>query len=1151
MLNNRTLFSWTIGVILARCFMAFSLQSCEGGTEQVGTEATGNFGAETSCADGRARVSGTWVLLVADPLLRETDDSTRDRNAPHQRRISGVYPHLAATSRSYTECGIGAVVPWMGKLWYVSYVAHIVGEGVGLYEIDRDLAIRRRPESIVGTHAGRIVHRESQQLFLGTYVIDRVGQVRVIDGLKNERITAFARHLFEPAEKVYAQAMEGKLYEVDVNTLQVTPVIDLGREILGIEGRPHFKGAYTSQGRLVVANNTYDRSDADAGHGGGRLAEWDGTSWRVVQKTAYCDVTTAAGLWAIPEDPGPLWASGWDRSSVILSVLANGTWSHYRLPKASQTHDHAWCTEWPRINRLLPGLCLMDMHGMFFKLKEDFGPGRARIDPWVAHLRIVPDFCMWEGQLVLSGNQNSAMHFGPLDKGHPRHRTGGQPQSNLWFGSIDELATWGEVHGWGATPMVQPAKVDAHQEIPPVSDPLLVAGYRNRSLFLLWEEAERFSRCGGQFPVEVCPPELWGLSRVTVPRGDMNRPGVGYSFSVNQPVRVYLAVHDRGMPEIPPPWKPSGWHLRWRHGDVYTDTVYVAEFSSGTIVIPEHTGKNERGHYGVPHLCFVAPLKGDGPPLKIVNVSKDVEVVIEQPAAVLSPTEKIHIVVEADRDGSGQFAPMYQVVVAPGQSVWWSLPDEEPVRWVRLRASRPAPVVLALCATPGYEPARRKSDRFAGVAEAERPAGFVAAAALPLAESLWLHAFEEDAGGRYPLGLFRVNPDMDLTPAKIARNAETLKDDEPPQVAWNRQMIGTVLSIGPYLVNDRGEVRRIQNLPQTVLVATVRHPSGPQRCFLMDELGVLYEVDIASAKVVDQLDICVALGLEPGQILFRAGHQIGTRLIAAGVSTDGQSGILVEGEGSTWRVLDTRPFFEVCNLGSMSEEVVAIGWDRASALWMVRGVDGSWELLRFPKQSTAYEREFRFYRPRIREVETERVLLDCHGFFYEVSGLPYARSIVPICAHGRLLSDFASFRGLLVLTGAWRDAATSENLWVYDPIRIWYGKTDDLWQLPEPHGSGGPWLRSAVRPGEPSDPFVIYGFRRKEIRLSHTLNAAVRFTVEVDPTVTRRFWVPVASILVPPGADVVHELPAGLSAHWLRVTADQRCLATAQLRLGP
>ena len=79
--------------------------------------------------------------------------------------ISGIYPHLAAfnsvvqddgqTFGSGGECGIGAVVPWAGKLWMLTYPPHCpTGSTDKLYAIDEQLNLKIRPESVGGTHAG-------------------------------------------------------------------------------------------------------------------------------------------------------------------------------------------------------------------------------------------------------------------------------------------------------------------------------------------------------------------------------------------------------------------------------------------------------------------------------------------------------------------------------------------------------------------------------------------------------------------------------------------------------------------------------------------------------------------------------------------------------------------------------------------------------------------------------------------------------------------------------------------------------------------------------------------------------------------------------------------------------------------------------------
>ena len=51
-------------------------------------------------------LAGAWGAGAAEPLC-----------------VSGVYPHLAMVNDE-GECGTGAVVPWAGSLWVVTYGPH-------------------------------------------------------------------------------------------------------------------------------------------------------------------------------------------------------------------------------------------------------------------------------------------------------------------------------------------------------------------------------------------------------------------------------------------------------------------------------------------------------------------------------------------------------------------------------------------------------------------------------------------------------------------------------------------------------------------------------------------------------------------------------------------------------------------------------------------------------------------------------------------------------------------------------------------------------------------------------------------------------------------------------------------------------------------
>ena len=111
------------------------------------------------------------------------------------REVSGVYPHLAMFNGGM-ECGTGAVVPWAGRLWVVTYSPHSpLGSDDKLYEIDESLHVTVRPRY-------RWYSRESHdsqridQLFIGPYAIDASRRVRAIPYRElYGRPTGNARHL--------------------------------------------------------------------------------------------------------------------------------------------------------------------------------------------------------------------------------------------------------------------------------------------------------------------------------------------------------------------------------------------------------------------------------------------------------------------------------------------------------------------------------------------------------------------------------------------------------------------------------------------------------------------------------------------------------------------------------------------------------------------------------------------------------------------------------------------------------------------------------------------------------------------------------------------------------------------------------------------
>jgi hypothetical protein len=406
------------------------------------------------------------------------------------RVVSGVYPHLAMFNDE-AECGTGAVVPWAGRLWVVTYAPHKPeGSADKLYEITPDLQQIIRHESIGGTPANRMIHRESQQLFIGPYAIDGRGNVRVIPYTEMfGRPTGNARHLFDPAEKIYYATMEEGFYEVDVKTLKVT---GLWTDEHQKEGRKmhlpgyHGKGLYSGQGRIVYANNGEQGAEARINPtvSSGALAEWNGRAeqWTLVRRNQFTEVSGPGGIYGNKNpEHDPIWTVGWDHRSLILQVLDKGKWYSYRLPKASHSYDgaHGWNTEWPRIRDIGEKSLLMTMHGTFWKFPKTFSAGNsAGIEPLSNYLKVIGDFCRWKDSIVFGCDDAARSEF--LNKRRAKGEIAGpgRSQSNLWFVDPDQLDDLGPAIGRGSVWLNETVRAG----VP--SDPFLFSGYTHRGLHL-------------------------------------------------------------------------------------------------------------------------------------------------------------------------------------------------------------------------------------------------------------------------------------------------------------------------------------------------------------------------------------------------------------------------------------------------------------------------------------------------------------------------------------------------------------------------------------------------------------------------------------------------------------------------------------------
>ncbi|MCA1758929.1 MAG: hypothetical protein LC658_04085, partial [Bacteroidales bacterium] len=445
-------------------------------------------------------------LLMLFPLfsLIFSGCTSEKKIVDEPKSVSGIYPSLAYYNNE-GECGTGAVVPWAGRLWVITYGPHLpLGSSDKLYEVTPNLEQITREESIGGTPANRMIHKESNQLFIGPYAIDEERNVRVIPYSQMQgRHTGNARHLFDPAGKIYYGTMEEGFYEVDVKSLGVTQLYKDGNNAQGgrvnhedtgvnpqnatLDGA-HGKGLYSGQGVMVYSNNgeatqeALQKFDVEAG----ALAEWNGNDWKIVRRNQFVEVTGPGGIYGNPNpETDPIWATGWDHKSVLLGVRnAKTGWSFYRMPKASHSYDgaHGWNTEWPRIRDIgTEGNSdyLMTMHGMFWKIPGTLSTeNSAGIRPRSAYLKVIGDFTRWNDRLVFGCDDSANGEFLNKRKQKGNIEGPGQSNSNLWFTTPEKPDQLGPNTAAGSI------WINDNINAGDISEPFLFAGWPKRSAWI-------------------------------------------------------------------------------------------------------------------------------------------------------------------------------------------------------------------------------------------------------------------------------------------------------------------------------------------------------------------------------------------------------------------------------------------------------------------------------------------------------------------------------------------------------------------------------------------------------------------------------------------------------------------------------------------
>lgn len=450
---------------------------------------------------------------------------------------------------------------------------------------------------------------------------------------------------------------------------------------------------------------------------------------------------------------------------------------------------------------------------------------------------------------------------------------------------------------------------------------------------------------------------------------------------------------------------------------------------------------------------------------------------------------------------------------------------------------------------------------------------------MPWADRLYMVSYLSVPNYGAGTGLYAIDPDLKME--KIANHSSVFANRMIHH--WTDSIV-----IGPYIIDAGRNVRTITDLLEVRIGAVAEHIVHPEDMIYMVSMdGPFYEVNLTTlkAKLLFSLVDKLAIPISPDPHTTGQCYPHFKDALTVHASTDGKGGVgptpggLVyvasngynekdytdgsycgrlaswDGVSTSWTILESTAFYGLAARKNYGRVVYATGWDRKSAILRVAdqgspdapSVNTGWRTFRLPKASHAFDHGWQTEWPRIREVETERYLLDVHGMFYELSPLGWQGSvwgIRPVSQHLRVIPDFTSFRGMLVMGGNEVSSIFDNNIVTgQSQSGLWMGKTDDLWSWGGPQGWGSVWREERVVAGDTSDPFLMTGFDKKVLHLScetcGNITDKIEVAVELDTlgnAVQTGRWRTLDSVVIEsPNWYFGYVIPAGMSAHWVRL----------------
>lgn len=288
----------------------------------------------------------------------------------------------------------------------------------------------------------------------------------------------------------------------------------------------------------------------------------------------------------------------------------------------------------------------------------------------------------------------------------------------------------------------------------------------------------------------------------------------------------------------------------------------------------------------------------------------------------------------------------------------------------------------------------------------------------------------------------------------IDQNMNQVKLASHTSVYANRLLIPALNSIviGPYIIDANGNIRTLSAVLNVRIGGMAQHLTDPTKVYLLSMDGPFFEADLVSLQVTQLFNLTEALGIPASggeQPHFKAAHAIGGLVWVASNTFEQADGLGIQHGGrlaswdgnmaSNWTIHEETAFVEITSRLNMGQAMFATGWDDASAILKVvdngtpdaPSYDDAVQTYRLPKSTHTQDHLWTTEWPRIREVESERYLMDIAGFWYELASFAWGGAVwgvKPIVQKLRLVPDFASYRGFLVLGGNQVSSIFDNNL---------------------------------------------------------------------------------------------------------------------------